>query len=618
VAKEQTPKEELDESARLKRFQLLFDEAVKNRKDTTDEWNKNLKILHADDQDTSSVSQGVTRTKKANTKVNFLHSQHETFKAIIPGSLPQVVLEPVLETPAWNMIAREFEKQIARVHSRNDIRARVVEIVDNGLKRGKAYLKQTWDKDMTSGFGGIKLEVPNTKSVYLEPGIMELRDMNYLFQVTSVNQLTLLRRYPEKRPEILALFRGAEAGPSSPVAAGTSSLDSASEESIETNPSAPGAASNTTSAGIFDLGSMEMEEGEDKKRAVDVVEMWFKDDTLEDGIIKVLSRGKMVERKGKVKKFPNGKVVTFVAGSKLMLDERKNEFPGFPYSEYLNYRDSDKQYQIDELKNAVPIQNQYDMRNNQLHDLANFNLAPIRYFGAGSGVDTARMVNMPALMVECNDVTQIKTENAPGIPAELFASLDKIRREMEIVQGVEEINRGAVPGDIRSGAGIEALQESVDTRLKSKSGEVESMMKDSAGKLISMFQKHYIEGVHFVMLGEVEDEDGMPVDIKQTEEWKFWKEKAIDSTFFDIKVQAGVNRPRSRVAKQQFIQWMYGADSAGAGIGIVDDEYVITHSDVEGKEELMKRMKPIWDKKREIVLQNIEQAGAPEDASNTV
>lgn len=608
-----TPKQELDDAARLKRFQMLFDEAVTHRKDISDEWDRDVKVLHADSQE-PSINQGVTRTKKANTKVNFLHSQHETFKAIIPSSLPQVVLSPVLETPAWDMIAREFEKQIARVHARNDIRARVVEIVDNGLKRGKGYLKQTWDKDMTSGFGGIKLEVPNSKSIYLEPGIFELRDMNYMFQVTSVNQLTLLRRYPDKREQILDLFRGG--APSTPVAPDASSkTEAASEESQETNPSAPGAASNTSSQGIFDLGSMEMEEGQDKKRAVDVVEMWFRDDSLEDGILKVFSRGKMVERKGKVKKFPNGKVVIFIAGGRLKLSEKANEFPGFPYSEYLNYRDMDKQYGITELKNAVPIQRQYDIRNNQLSDLANFNLAPIRYFGAGSGVNVGQMVNMPALMVPANDVTQIKTEQAPGIPAELFASLDKIQREMEVIQGVEEINRGSVPGDIRSGAGIEALQESVDTRLKSKSGEVESMMKDSSSKMISMFQKHYIEGVHFVMRGEVPGEDGVDIDIKQTEEWKFWKEKAIDSTFFDIKVQAGVNRPRSRVAKQQFMQWMHGADATGAGIGIVDDEYIITHSDVEGKEELMKRMKPIWDKKRDLVLQQIEQVeqGAPTD-----
>lgn len=215
-------------------------------------------------------------------------------------------------------------------------------------------------------------------------------------------------------------------------------------------------------------------------------------------------------------------------------------------------------------------------------------------------------------MVPAHDVTQIKIEQAPGIPSEAFISLEKIQREEEIVHGVEAINRGAVPGDIRSGAAIEALVEQADTRLRSKSGELESAFMDMGGKIVSMIQNHYIEGIHFIMRGSVPDA-GDPnniagIDIKETLEWEFWEKKEIGPHFFDIKVQAGVNRPRSRVAKQQFVQWL-------ATQGYVDGQYVIEQSDLEGKDELLLRMKPVFEAELQARIAQAELAQQPQQGS---
>ena len=122
-----------------------------------------------------------------------------------------------------------------------------------------------------------------------------------------------------------------------------------------------------------------------------------------------------------------------------------------------------------------------------------------------------------------------------------------------------------------------------------------------------MFQKHYIVGVHFQPTGSVPDldEPNNRIEIMDTVEWGFRKKKQIGAHFFDVKVQAGVNRPRSKVAKQQYVQWLHGQ-------GIVDDEYVVDHSDIDGKDELIKRMKETWDAKRIAMKAQAEQASVPQ------
>ena len=47
--------------------------------------------------------------------------------------------------------------------------------------------------------------------------------------------------------------------------------------------------------------------------------------------------------------------------------------------------------------------------------------------------------------------------------------------------------------------------------------------------------------------------------------------------------------------------------------GIVDDEYLAEHSQIDGKEKLIERMLPIYIAKREALLAQAQQAAVPEE-----
>ena len=70
---------------------------------------------------------------------------------------------------------------------------------------------------------------------------------------------------------------------------------------------------------------------------------------------------------------------------------------------------------------------------------------------------------------------------------------------------------------------------------------------------------------------------------------------------FDVEIRAGVNLPRSRVGQQEAMFRMFSE-------GIVDEQYIIEHSQLEDKEALVDRMRPLWEAKRQALENQIQQA----------
>lgn len=525
--------------------------------------------------------------KKANTKTNILFSQIETMKPILTANVPSVELRGVVEGEAWDKIAEEMAYCVNRVLKQNDGRARYLEVVSNGLYHGMGWFKVVWNPELFSGFGAIEITVPDTRAIFLEPGKDDLRSINYIFEVTKVNQLTLLRKYPDRKDDIALLFKKERAR--GDVKPGTGK-----EMDRALVATAPGAAASTSTERYYEAPIGGAEKLTD---TVELIEAWFQDDEMVEQEVEILSKtgekeidpktGKTKKEKKLVSRYPHGRVLLF--SKNVIFEDRKNPFPGVPYVPYYNYRIVGKPYGMSELRQLAPIQQQYNTRANQITDYLNFNIGPIRFYDDRSGVDVDTITNAPNQWIHVHDVNGIRTDAPPGLSAAAFESLATEKMNMETVSGVREVTQGSVPGDIRSGAAIEALQEAADVRLRGKSGELESTTYQLARFIIELVVRYYKHGVHFRL-----DED-----IQEGPEAQLWIDKKITPEFFDIEIRAGVNLPRSRVAQQQFLQWMYDRN-------IVDELYVVNQSKLENKERLIERMQPVWNKRREMLTQGPE------------
>jgi len=570
----------------VKTLHNLLDRSKKDEQKRREEWDKHYNQYKGNYEDSGLWARFRRLGRRAKTRTNFLFSQIETIKPILTSETPSIVLRPIISSEVWRDIAEELTHMINRIYSRNNFHGRQVELVSNGLIFGHGFYKAVWDPDDFGGHGDVKIMVPDTRTIYKDAGNKDQRDVNFILEVQKVDMLTLLRMFPDRDYDIRKLFDKSGAPPLYPTG---SSRERFRSDTI----AAPEAAATTTTSRFFDAMGVDGHRNE-----IEFVEAWFHDyDMMEDVIELVdIKTGKKERKKVNRNRYEKGRLVQF-AGNVVFVD-KPNEFPCLPYVSYRNYYLPGEEYGWSDLKHTVPIQEQYDIRNNQLYDMLNFNMGPTRFYDSRSGLDPDLITNAPNQWVSVNDVNGIKTDPPPGVNNAMFTSLEKIKSELEAEFGVREVTQGTVPGDIRSGAAIEALQEAADVRLRGKSREMENSLRDLTRFIILLIVQFYEQGVHY----RVSDK------ILKSQEWKFFKNKSLTGDFFEIEIRAGVNLPRSRVAKQQLLLSLHER-------GVIDDEFLVEHIQLEDREDLIKRMKPIYEMRHQALEQ---QAGGGNATGNTV
>jgi hypothetical protein len=328
-------------------------------------------------------------------------------------------------------------------------------------------MKPVWDQSMFGNRGDIRIEVPDTRSIYLEPSKMRVRDMNYIFEVRQIDRLTLHRMYPGQDKKVKDLFRKGSKGTSYEAETGENTGEAGY------NAAAPGAAALTTSeAYVFDVAGSTKGE----KDTIDLAEAWFYDNrTVEDTIkINTVNEKGRGTRKQKVnrKEFPTGRLVMF--SGQTMFDDRPNPFQKFPYIETFNYYVPGEPYGMGEFTQLKSLQEQLNIRTNQVADGLNFTNFPLIFVDHTAGIDIDEIENKPGGVVTCTDVNGIKVVRIDAPTQGAFTSTQHILQMIETVSGVREVTQGAVPGDVRSGFAIEQLQESAQSRLRLKTRNIEA------------------------------------------------------------------------------------------------------------------------------------------------
>jgi len=551
-----------DKEARL--LWGLKNQAAKIRKSrgTDDEWKENLAWFKGE-QTQDKVGW------KANTVTNFLFSQIMTIVPILANRIPEVSLKPITEN-----LTREADvlsKLINRTFIRNELIGRQVELVMNGLLFGKGFWKVAWDTVPFAGMGDFRIETPDTRSIFLEPGKDSLRDANFLFESRNINKLTLMRMYPDKRDLIKKLFQKDKGAVDEFQGVGGNTGETGLHATKDPDPVA-----TTSEALIWDMA---MGAPADKE-SVEVSDAWFLDETTYKDFIETTTEGKGKKTKVELDfpEFPTGRLVVF-SGQEALL-KKPNPFPQFPFVEYINYVSPDEPDGISDLKHAKPQQEMYNIRHNQIMDLLNFNLGPVTFYDHTSGIEPDEIENRPNQYVPVMNVQGMKRFDPPRIPAEAFNSLLILRQNLETIFGVREVTQGSVPGDVKSGFAIEQLQEAAQGRLRLKTRNIEASIRGLSKYLVRMIGLFYIRGEHYT--------DDVDLD-------------GVDPDFFDFEIKAGVNLPGSRIAEQQHDQWLFAN-------GIVDEEFIISRSNINNRESLEDRMRPFWEARR-AQLQNPQGAG---------
>jgi hypothetical protein len=539
-----------------KTLAVLLQESKDSRKSIDKVWDQQLKWFRGE-QEMEDVMPG-----ELTTATNFLFAMVQTEVPMLSNNIPEISVKHV-DDP--NDLSGELITElILRIFQRNDLHLRLVEFVTYGLIFGRSFFKPTWSPRLRKGLGDVKVEVPDTRNIFLEPGKLWLPDMNYIFEARPINKLSLYRMYPDKKAKIDKLFEkettndpaypeyAADAGPGRHVTAPGAAIDTSTQSYVE-----------------------DVVQGKRRdKPAIEFVDGWFCDERTIGDLKRVFDL--QIKAPDEQPAFPRGRLVQF-AGNDVFQD-RPNPFPAFPYIDYMNYFIPGEQWWMSDLEQAMPLQEQYNIRSNQIFQILNYHANPWKFYDSTSGLDPSELTNNPMDWTGVTDINGIRIEASPPIHSGTFESLMMLKANLEDMFGVPDPLRGNAPGQVRSGFGIEQLIESAQIRLQLKSRFLEAAIKDLSAYLISMLGAFYIRGVHY-------DKDGTgQIDLT-----------GIHPDDYDITIKAGVNMPSSSFLEEQRIKWWYER-------GIVDEQFIVDHSSIRDKQELTERMRPLWDMKRQALM----------------
>jgi hypothetical protein len=493
------------------------------------------------------------------TKTNFLFSQLMTIQPILANLEPDVTLRAIEEKDDLAvMFAGEGPHLIGRTFKRNKMTIKQASVVLQAMLFGVGNIVLGWDPKAHGGAGDMRIEAPDTRTIYKEPGTLHIGDSNMVFRTREMNMPSMLRAYPGHASAIRALFAKGLIEPEDTSETPTKA------EFVDYQESAvdAGEARSNESRGYF-YGDGKTSKP-NTKQTITLVECWMVDESLKKHVVSG-NKVKLSKKEADQAAYPEGRLVIF-AGNHVFLDV-ENPLPGFPFFEVFNYIWPGKSHGVSEVKHVRDLQKQYDVRNDQLFDHMNMALAPVRLYDRRSGLRPDRLSNNPGTWSPVHDVQGVRQLDPPQLSAAHFASLDKLENNIEAIMGVREVTQGRHPGEIRSGTGVELLQNAAFSRLSIKSAFLEAALLGLVRFMILMIGQFYIPGIHY------------------PEEFDF---RGVHPDLFEIEVKAGSNLASTQMQQKLELQWMLDK-------GIISNKVYLEHSTLRDKQRVLKEMEPQWE-----------------------
>jgi hypothetical protein len=571
-----------DPKNRAKYLQSILSDMKKFRKDKYDEkWNESLRWFKGEQK---LRSEGLSRDFRSDTVTNFLFAHIMTTTPTLARRLPVVSVTPF--TKEFKVQARELESLVRRIFVHNDFASKQTQAVTNGLLFGRGFYKPIFNPKMRGSTGDIQITVPDTRGIYKDK--LWVGDSSLVFECRQLDKLTLYQMYPDKKRQIDRAFRKdvTQKQEDSYQSDNTGEVGYRAYKTDDVGGGTQGDNPPSSQAYVWDVAANK----EKDHQTVEFVEAWIVDETTIQNI-KDIKDDKLRKRFKKddfpMRPYPTGRLVAMIGTE--IIDDRPNPFPRFPYVEWDNYCIPGEIYGHGDLEQLKPIQEQYNIRSNQIFDGLNFATFPITFYDHTSGLEPEEIENKPGGYYPVEDIKGIQRFDPTGVSSGAFQSLPQLEHVFEVISGSREVSQGEVPGDVRSGYAVEQLQELAQNRLSLKTQSLEYAIKNVVSYITDMIGLFYIPGVHYT------DE----VDLK-----------GISADMFDFEVRAGINLPQSKFAQRQD-QWKMLES------GVVDRKYMLDNSDIHDKEEIENRMMPLWEAEKQALLSQANQMGGVPNAATS-
>ena len=407
------------------------------------------------------------------------------------------------------------------------------------------------------------------------------------------------------------------------VEAGSVTADdvySALGEDRESNipiPSSMGASTAINVAGHYVMTGAPQRGGKDFRgaRAL-VIEMWFKDYTTTK-VQKVAGTdpetGEEIVEEVDEPKYPgNIRKITVTNRGALVLDDSPNPnvnpamdpeqakktygYSNFPCSMAVSYKDTAFIWGFSAAEQVGDLQLKIDELLSRIKAYIDLCCMPPLVIPKDAGIvvkgpgGDLKVNNRPGLILqpENTQVSKgIRYVQVPSLPQDFFKALDLYLMFFDRIFAIQDINRGEKPGEVRSGSGIQLLQQRNDSVMAHKGKSMDYLVRERGRWAISYYQN----------FGWREE------TVTVNDEAKTFRGIDFAGRSFQYVVESGSTLIKSDSQIQQDAMALFQA-------GAIDTQTLLQRINFPGWKSIISRLS---GSKVDIALQTLVDAGVPEE-----
>jgi len=218
--------------------------------------------------------------------------------------------------------------------------------------------------------------------------------------------------------------------------------------------------------------------------------------------------------------------------------------------------------------------------------------------------DWENLDNVPGLKVKKKPGSELRRETGEPLPSSVFQIIQYVETAIEKLSGNTEVVSGGVPGQVRSGSAIEALQTAAMATIRLKSRLVESLLERVGQKFISrIFQYQDVDRLMWRLKSDNDFESfKFAAEVlrgKLPEAKKFLKNPKDAWKNFLFKIRPGSSLAMNNWQKSMMALQLYQAQPAP----LIDREAVLETLDWPNRTEIQRRLQEQEDNQMEMAMQ---------------
>lgn len=530
---------------------------------------------------------------KAEAGFNIIRSTIQSTIPILTDSRPGFTALP--KDPTDYAFAKNVSAVVEHVWENRTMDHTLVEILMDALILSGGIAKVTWNADLEDGLGDVDVPCIDPNDIFIPKNAVDFdKNCPWVIHRTTKKVGYLRSKFPDVADQIHADTGGSSDKQKNKATDGDVQLVSPVDTKSRVAP------------------PYTPQPGDDQ--LVEVLECWIDAEGL-DEYEAMFEKGEE-NPIGYKKKYPNGKLVTVIPQSRLLLQCVPN-----PYKDgkkpFVRFVDTILPRQFWGEGETEPLITSQQMINkvvSTIMDYMNLTGNPVWMNPTTSGVDSTQITNAIGQVIPYTpgpNGERPERDIPPPLPSYYFEFLQNLLRMSDTISGIQEVTQGRRPAGVTAAQAIDTLQEAAQTRIRLKERNMNGSLAQMGSLMVSRILQFYTTPRAIKITGNTEwpeffqfhvqdvmGEDGQPTGQVQsvTTPYTMTDEKtgyqpgqtvatAPSRGLFDIKIQSGTAMPTAKAERGNLAMALYNMQPP-----VIDQEAVLDAVDFPDKDQVKQRM----------------------------